>query len=200
MTFHPHTAGRRACVGRLFVSVAMVLAIGLQVAPLKATDAGPSREAVTVREERGVYCVVARFQVPQTFDVVRAVLTDYDGIPRFMPGVKRSTVLDRAPGRAVVEQEAVSRLMMLSKRVHIVLEIAEGSNTLTFHDRCGRSFSRYEGSWHLSQGAGVTDVRYELTAQPSFDVPEFLLKRLLKRDSADMIEGLRREIAARAAK
>jgi hypothetical protein len=28
-----------------------------------------------------------------------------------------------------------------------------------------------------------------------FDVPEFVLRRLLKRDSALMIEGLRREIA-----
>ena len=39
-----------------------------------------------------------------------------------------------------------------------------------------------------------------LTAQPSFEVPQFLLKRLLKRDSGEMIDGLRREIAARSAR
>jgi hypothetical protein len=42
------------------------------------------------------------------------------------------------------------------------------------------------------------DPLYTLTAQPSFDVPEFILKRLLTRDSGEMIEGLRREMAARA--
>jgi len=35
---------------------------------------------------------------------------------------------------------------------------------------------------------------YELTAEPSFDVPGFVAKRLLRRDSARMIERLRREI------
>jgi len=41
-------------------------------------------------------------------------------------------------------------------------------------------------------------VTYELSAKPSFDVPEFLLKRLLKRDASQMIERLKAEVAARA--
>jgi hypothetical protein len=44
---------------------------------------------------------------------------------------------------------------------------------------------------------GGTAVEYILTAQPSFDVPEFILKRLLKRDAGRMIEGLAREMASR---
>lgn len=47
------------------------------------------------------------------------------------------------------------------------------------------------------EDASRTLVTYELTAQPTFDVPEFLLKRVLKRDAAEMIERLQREIAAR---
>ena len=153
---------------------------------------------VTVREERGVYAVSARFVVPQPAHVVLGVLTDYEGIPRFMPGVKKSTVLERTAGTAVVEQEALSRLMMFSKTVHLVLEISEGTDTVRFRDRSGRSFTRYEGSWRLCEVAGGTEIHYVLTAQPSFDVPEFVLKRLLKRDSGQMIESLRREIAASA--
>jgi hypothetical protein len=45
---------------------------------------------------------------------------------------------------------------------------------------------------------GRTLIRYELAAKPSFDVPEFLLKRLMKRDASQMIERLKTEIAARA--
>jgi hypothetical protein len=71
---------------------------------------------------------------------------------------------------------------------------------LQFRDRSGRSFARYEGLWRLCEEDGRTEIVYELTAQPSFDVPEFLLKRLLKRDSGQMIESLRREIAARGAR
>jgi len=66
-----------------------------------------------------------------------------------------------------------------------------------FRDRCGRSFSQYEGAWRLSPQDGQTVITYELVAEPSFDVPGFVLKRLLRRDSTQMIDRLRREIAAR---
>jgi hypothetical protein len=80
-----------------------------------------------------------------------------------------------------------------------VLEIEEQDGALTFRDRCGTSFARYEGAWRLSQQDGETAITYELTAKPSFDVPAFMLKRLLRRDAGEMIDRLRREIAERAA-
>jgi carbon monoxide dehydrogenase subunit G len=200
MTSHQHTTGGPSSVRRLFVGITVALALGLPVAPLNGADDGSPRDLVTVREERGVYVVDARFQVLQKAELVRTVLTDYDQIARFMPGVKRSAVLERTPGRALVEQEAVSHVMMFSKRVHLVLDIAEGANVLTFRDRCARSFVRYEGSWTLSAVDGATAITYQLTAEPSFDVPEFLLKRLLKRDAVVMIERLQKEIAARLAR
>jgi ribosome-associated toxin RatA of RatAB toxin-antitoxin module len=174
---------------------ATVAALGAPVLLVAAEEPGAD---VSVREDRGVYSVRAAFEVSQSPETVFAVLTDYEAIPRFMPNISSSVVLERASGRAVVEQEAVSRLMMFSKRVHLVLDIEEGAGTLNFTDRCRRSFARYEGSWRVSAQDGRTLVTYELTAQPTFDVPEFLLKRVLKRDSGEMIERLEREIAARA--
>ena len=64
----------------------------------------------------------------------------------------------------------------------------------------GRSFTRYEGTWRVIPRDGGATVTYELTARPAFDVPQFILKRLLKRDSGQMIDRLRQEIAARAAR
>ncbi len=159
---------------------------------------GIAEAGVSVREARGVYSVSARFQVPESPALALAVLTDYEHIARFMPGVETSIVLERAGDRALVQQEAVSRLMLFSRRVHLVLEITEGADTLRFRDRSGRSFMRYEGTWRLCEAHGGTEILYELTAEPSFDVPEFLLKRLLRRDSGQMIEALRTEIMARS--
>jgi ribosome-associated toxin RatA of RatAB toxin-antitoxin module len=200
MITHLKASGGRARVRRFFVFMTgVVMFAGLTpVVPLTAADDPSWQPAVTVREARGIYSVTARFQVPQSPALALAVLTDYEEIPRFMPGVETSLVLERRPGRAVVEQEAVSRLMLFSKRVHLVLEITESADSLIFRDRSGRSFTRYEGTWLLCEVNGQTQILYELTAQPSFDVPEFLLKRLLRRDSGQMIEGLRREIAARS--
>ena len=152
---------------------------------------------VTVREQHGVYTVAARFVVDQTPSVAWAVLTDYEEIPRFMPDVRTSIVRERVTGRTVVEQEAASGFMMFSTRVHLILEIIEQPDVLIFRDLCRRSFVQYQGTWRLSREHDRTAIAYNLTAEPSFDIPAFLLMRLLRRDSAQMIERLQREIAAR---
>jgi ribosome-associated toxin RatA of RatAB toxin-antitoxin module len=141
--------------------------------------------------------VTARFEVPQSPAVVLAVLSDYEQIPRFMPDVKTSKVLERAPGRLVVEQRAVSKFMMFSKEVHLVLEVIEAAGSLKFTDRCGKSFKGYDGSWNVEPRGNGSIVTYELAAHPAFEVPEFILKRLLKRDSGQLINRLRAEFARR---
>jgi ribosome-associated toxin RatA of RatAB toxin-antitoxin module len=154
---------------------------------------------VSVREtDNRSYVVAARFTAPETVPVVRAVLTDYEQIPRFMPGVRTSRVLERADGRARLEQEAVSRFMMFSKRVHLVLDVAEEADAIRFRDVCGGSFQRYEGAWILIARTDSTEVEYMLTATPAFDVPGFVLRKILDRDAREMIDGLRTEIRASA--
>jgi carbon monoxide dehydrogenase subunit G len=155
------------------------------------------RSDVTVHENGGIYRVAATFSVSQPAAVVMEVLADYDGISRFMPDVQTSTVLERDDDYAVVEQEAVAKFLMFSKRVHLVLEVHQAPGSLRFRDRCGNSFSSYEGRWTVTEVGGHTHVAYELTARPAFEVPEFLLRRLLKRDSTRMIQLLTAEIAAR---
>jgi ribosome-associated toxin RatA of RatAB toxin-antitoxin module len=152
---------------------------------------------VSVTERDGVYSVAAEFHVSQPPSTVLAVLTDYEQIPRFMPGVTTSIVRERSAERVVVEQEAVSRVMMFSKRVYLLLAVERDGYRLRFRDCAARSFALYEGTWTLSQRDGQTAIRYELRAKPTFDVPGFLLKRLLTRDAKTMIDRLRQEIAAR---
>lgn len=189
---------RRHSADRLLVAAVVSLCVSLPGAHLAAAaDPVPSPQ-VSVQEERGTYTVTARFEVPQSPEIVLAVLSDYEEIPRFMPDVTKSVVLERAPGRLVVEQEAVSRFMMFSKQIHLLLEVSERGGSLQFVDRCGKSFKTYQGAWRVEPKGHGSLVTYELSAQPGFDVPEFILKRLLKRDSAQLINRLRTEFASRA--
>jgi len=164
-----------------------------------AAAQGDTAAAISVREsDGGAYTVLAQFSVAEPAAAVWAVLTDYEQIPRFMPGVRTSRVLEREDGRVRVEQEAVSRFMMFSKRVHLVLDVAEGTDVIRFRDRCGRSFTSYEGAWTIVDRGDRAEIEYGLTARPAFDVPGFVLRRLLDRDARAMIDGLRSEITARA--
>lgn len=194
MTFKRSTFAIACRGGRCLPAAAALLVLMQSASPFAQSAAND----LAVREERGTYSVTARFTVDQPAALALVVLTDYERIPRFMPGVRTSTVLERSAGHTVVEQEAVSSIMMFSKRVHLVLEVDEQAEAILFRDRCGRSFARYEGAWRVAAENGHTTITYELTADPSFDIPGFVVKRLLRRDAAQMIDRLKSEIAARA--
>lgn len=178
---------------RRFAVVGLTMA-AILLAPLSASAAD---DRVAVAEKDGTVEVRATFSVSQSPSVVAGVLTDYVRIPHYMPEVRTSQLLERQDDRAVVEQEAVAKFLMFSKRVHLVLEVQEAPMTIEFRDRCGQSFERYEGAWAMAESRGGTKISYRLTARPRFDVPNWLLSRLLKRDAVDMIERLRAEIANR---
>ena len=171
------------------------------VAAWTLTAGAAQAPVVTVRDAGdGVYAIAAHFAVPEPAAVVQAVLTDYPNIPRFMPGVRTSRVLEQTDGRVRLEQEAVSKFMMFSKKVHLVLDVEEAPGLIRFRDGCHQSFVVYEGSWTLSPHDTGTQLAYELTAKPAFGVPGMVLRRLLERDSREMIDGLRAEISARASR
>jgi hypothetical protein len=186
-----HAAAAGQFSRRLFLCGALLL-MGASV-PSAADD-----RRVTVTEADGVYRVVASFAVAESPDDVIAVLTDYERIPKYLPDVEVSRVIRRTPESALVEQQAVSKFMLFSKRVHLILDVREGAGTVRFSDRCGKSFAVYEGEWLVTQHDSVTVVDYALSAKPSFDVPALVLRRLLKRDAADLIDRIKEEIAARA--
>jgi ribosome-associated toxin RatA of RatAB toxin-antitoxin module len=163
--------------------------------PLAAPAAEPQ---VTVNESAGVYQVAASFSVNEQPAVAIGVLTDFERIPKFMPDMKTSSVLERTDAGALVEQEAIARFMMFSKRLHLKLRVNERDGTIRFRDECGKSFARYEGSWNVAVKDGRTAIEYQLSATPTFDVPAFVLTRLLKRDAIQMIERLQAEISRRA--
>jgi ribosome-associated toxin RatA of RatAB toxin-antitoxin module len=164
--------------------------------PLAAPDGDPH---VAVKEIAGLYYVAATFSVVEPSAIAIAVLTDFQSIPKFMPDMKTSIVLERSDEDTLVEQEAVARFMMFSKRVHLVLRVNERDGTIRFRDECGKSFARYEGLWKVTAKEGRTAIEYQLAAKPKFDVPTFVLTRLMKRDAAQMIERLQGEITRRAA-
>jgi ribosome-associated toxin RatA of RatAB toxin-antitoxin module len=190
-----NSTGGRSHARRLVGSVLLAVSVFTGAGAAEPTTPGLQ---VTVREEQGVFRVSAQFPVSGSPSVALNVLTDYEQIPRFMPDVRSSLVRERSGGRVVVEQEAVARMMMFSKRIYLLLEVRTDADGVHFRDSSGRSFTRYEGAWRLKQQDDVTLVRYDLSAVPRFDVPSFLLTRLLKRDATRMIERLQTEIAQRA--
>lgn len=191
---HVLSPGGRAGACRVPLA-ALLLAASLLGAAASPARAGQGPD-VRLQEHAGVFHLSTTFEVPQAPASVLAVLTDYEGIPRIAPDVTRSTVVSRQDGRALVEQQAVSRLLFFSKTVHLVLDVRETASSVTFRDTCGQSFTTYEGAWHVTATGHGSRVTYELRARPAFEVPDFLVRRLLKRDAAQLMARLRQAISS----
>jgi ribosome-associated toxin RatA of RatAB toxin-antitoxin module len=181
----------------VMVRVPFTMVAVLVTAAIAFAQTSPTEPEISVTDAAGVFHVTAAFTVAASPGTVTAVLTDYERIPEFMPDVKTSQVRERHDAGLVVEQEAAAKFMMFSRRIHLVLEVSQDGGTIRFRDRCGSSFTKYEGAWRVNGGAGLTRVTYQLSARPSFDVPGFVLKRLFKRDAAAMIDRLTAEITTR---
>jgi hypothetical protein len=182
---------------RRILLTTMVAMTGPLLSPAP-TGAADTTAHVRVENEHGVYHVRATFTTPEATSTVLAVLTDYEAIPRFVPDMRKSLIRERSADGLVVEQEAVSHFLLFSKRIHLELEVSTQPGRIEFRDRCGRSFSTYQGVWIVTAGAGQSLVSYELVAKPAFDVPGFVLRRLLERDASQLIEQLKAEMSARA--
>ena len=184
-------------------AVVMVAAALMCMVPVAAQSPSPAasvREtaAASVRVERGLYTVTADFNVAESLAIVRAVLTDYERIPAFLPNVEKSVIVSRESGHVRVEQEVAGRMMMFSKRICLKLDIREEATAIYFIDTCRKQFSSYEGEWQIDAAPAHTTVHYRVTANPSFSVPSFLLSRMLKHDAEKLIAALQVEMTARA--
>jgi hypothetical protein len=159
---------------------------------------------INVDVERGAdkaYLVDAAFDVNVSAPIAWEVLTDYEGIGRFVSSIRQSTIKEREPGRVLLEQHGVGRAWIISLPMHVVLDVHEhDQRVLAFRDVCGKSFSTYEGAWKLSIIAGGTRVTYRLKADPTGRQPAMLAKSAIRGSVKQLLDEVREEMLARGAR
>jgi carbon monoxide dehydrogenase subunit G len=159
---------------------------------------------INVDVERGAdkaYMVDAAFDVNVPAQIAWDVLTDYEGIGRFVSSIRQSTIKEREPGRVLLEQHGVGRAWIIELPMHVVLDVREHEQrVLAFRDMCGKSFSTYEGAWELSTIEGGTRVTYRLKADPTGRQPAMLAKSAIKGSVKTLLDEVREEILARTAR
>jgi carbon monoxide dehydrogenase subunit G len=159
---------------------------------------------VSVDVENGAddaYVVDAAFDVNVPAPIAWEVLTDYEGIGRFVSSIRQSTIRKREAGRVLLEQHGVGRAWIVSLPMHVVLDVREqDQRVLTFRDVCGKSFTTYEGTWELSMVGSATRVTYRLKADPNGRQPAMLARSAIRGSVRKLLDEVRQEILARAAR
>ena len=185
------------CSGTRRAAAAVLLAACVLMLP--APVLADEHVNLTVSEKDGRYQVRGGFTVEASVDTAWAVLTDYEGIPRFVKAM-RSSVVERGPsGARQIRQEAVQRVLLLRKTVHVALEVEEDRpQRVGFKDVLKRDFELFEGAWTIEPRGDSLTVRYALDAKPMSQAPGLIGRMVMSGSAHDQLEQVRAEILRRA--
>lgn len=179
-------------------ALALLLALrGLAAAALPA--AAPP--ALQLTREGGVFRLQASFDVAASASTAWEVLTDYEGMTRFVPTLRKSEVLSRSANGAVITQEGQVHLLVFSRRVPLTLKVTERPPTRIDFQAVGKSqFEEYDGAWTIEPSSGACRVSYQLFAEMrSALVPRGVARGILQDNVGRQLELVQAEIERRAA-
>lgn len=163
--------------------------------------AAPVAQAQTVTSHRdGEAVIVEAFEdVEATPEQAWAVLTDYEGLTRFIPDMTESRIIARSGNTILVDQKGSARLFLLSRPVHVRLEIVEAPYELVTSRAVSGSFKEMEGRYELKpQGGGMVRFTYKGRIVPDFWVPAFIetaaVRLAITRQFGAMMKEIRRRV------
>lgn len=161
----------------------------------------PARGAdVSLHRDAAVYHLIGGFETRASSSVAWSVLTDYDGVGRFVSSVPESRVIRRDSDSVLIEQEASGSLLFFSRRVRLRLLVHEAPPSLISFEQTGSSpFLLYEGSWTITPEAAGCRVDYELAIDPGdFAGPAFIARTALMKNVSRQLDQVRDETERRA--
>lgn len=160
---------------------------------------GPGGVHVTLDRAGNACHVRGEFHVAVSPATAWQVLTDYDGITRFVHSVRESR-LERGPGgERRLRQDAVGSAFFVRHRVHVLLELDEvAERRLGFRDVLDRDFRVYAGEWRCAPDSGGVRIEYELRAEPSSALLRMFCRSSLLRGAQDLLAEVRAEMVRRA--
>lgn len=172
------------------------LALALLAAARPASGAAVSLEA----EGEGAFRLRGSFPAAASAATAWEVLTDYEGLPRFVSSMRVSRLVGGEPGSPVVEQRGSGRFLFMSRDVLLRLAVREEAPArIAFRDVDGGQFSLYEGSWSIAGAGPGCVVSYDLAAAPRPALgPAFVARRALKAGVERLLEEVRAEMERRA--
>jgi len=126
------------------------------------------------------------------------VLTDYENISKFVSSLRKSTVKDSTTDRVLLEQEALGKEFVFSKRIQVVLQVTEiPYKRILFEDVSHKDFAFYEGTWEIQSVPSGLDIVYRLNCKRLFMVPNIIAKDAMKKSAEGLLAEVRAEILRR---
>lgn len=166
------------------------LVLGLLIAWSWTVSAAKTPVEVTVKR-LGVnrVKVEGHVVVAQPVDRVWQVLTDYDHLAQFIPGLVESRTLAVGPPR-LLRQRGSTRWWVFGRTMEVTFQVTEHpQQTITFTAVEG-DFFEHQGTWRLEPHGDQVRIAYEAVVRPKFFLPPFLGASLLRRHLTESLQAI----------
>lgn len=194
----------------LFATALALLAMTLTTPPAKggesrirgaAAAVSPPAE-VRVQSEVNMLYVNASVTAPAPASACYAVLTDYERLPEFVPGMRSSRIVSQPGEMLKVEQIGIGGPAFLGITVRTILGLTltppgRGIEGRIDFGSYGGNLRQMYGSWVVREDSTGCRIDYRATLEPDFPVPALIGPFFMRRQVEGQLDAIAREIARR---
>jgi len=130
------------------------------------------------------------------------VLTDYERLPSFIPGIVKSVVRQRQGNQLVLEQTGEARFLVFAFPIEVRYEVTESPPDWVASRAVGGNLRRMNGRYELQSSTvqGSMLLRYQGAIEPNFDLPPVVgvvaLRSMVEQQFTAMVAEIERRAAA----
>jgi carbon monoxide dehydrogenase subunit G len=141
----------------------------------------------------------AQATIDAPLSLIWTTLTDYERLPEFIPGLKKSKVTSRRGSTVVVEQSGEARFLIFSFPIEVTLESLERPPSSIQVRALAGNFRHFEGAYHVSTepGGARSVLRWTGSIIPDVAVPPLIGEVVMRIRIEDQFSGMVQEIERR---
>jgi carbon monoxide dehydrogenase subunit G len=186
---------RSACSVSAFRNLLAAI-LTLQIAVAAAAD----DVSVDVDRNGRRFAIQASATIAAPVAVVWEVLTDYDHLARFIPGLSLSSVNLRSGNRVQLEQKGEARFFVFSYPIEVVLEVVESPRSSVSSRAVGGNLRRMSGRYDVKNSGSGVSLRYTGELEPDFELPPIIgtlaVRSMVEEQFGAMVAEIERRAAA----
>jgi len=155
--------------------------------------------AISIERDGNIIRVEAKLQVDAHHHIAWEVLTDYNNLSRFVPGMQVSRIVSSPGETLLLKQIGQSGFLMFTFPVEVVVQITETPLEAIRFLAVSGNLKSQSGEWRIKQQDDRTLVAYQSSIVPGFWVPPMIGTTVIGQDVSNKMVGIAEEMQRRAA-
>ena len=160
--------------------------------------AAAAEVTVQVARQENAFEIKANLLVAVDQRVAWQVLTDYNNLARFVPGMRSSRIVSASGEPLLLEQKGESGLLLFRVPIEVVSRVEEAPLSSIRFQSVGGNLTNQRGEWALERHDHATRVSYRANITPGFPLPPLIGPAIVSRDVRIMVESVGREMLRRS--